>query len=813
MSEFRPFQYELLPLDRSKKEIRLLKLVLEEDFLDHLRDLALESSVVSSSGRWNRDNESENISSFNNRLDEAFDVGRDNGYLNLGQSTRCEIFKASLESPPEFFALSYVWGPSTKSRRIILRVTQARRDPVQDVARHLDEFEVEITDNLHLALAHFKKRQANRTIFLWVDAVCINQKDDVEKSWQVQMMREIYKKSTSVYAWLGSMPQGQYIRVKTLLGNLEKLAHAGVTRFGWNQCTLPLEYKTSWPDGQREFMNEDLIEWLESRIAFVYPDGESGSYLMPRKAGSRKDALQFWEEELNQLRKILMAPFWNRVWILQEVVLAESVLFHYGFCSIEAVDLHAGLQLLAKASYLLGIDIMKPYDVLRSSPPRIKNSNNPRQWNIGFLDIYEPTFCPVLEWRYPDRGMGEPKICLTDIMKWNYRNGHLRASFESDYIYGFLGMVNDHGAAELIPDYTKSFQQIHVEAATRWIDEIGLETLTYCQKTTMQSDMPSWVPGFSNPDVRWLRIWDMHPDLARMGLESVSRPDFRFITTPSGPALASMGIDIATIQKPLVAMPQWNRRSPLIRRIWDIQGRLIIMKRVVEDLATAYKSKEDRVLAFANTLVAGGNDRGRLLNPEEMSSLDQILRGFTALIEPSSNPISYSGFSRKEVVCSFFRDAARCACAQAHMLYGEPEIERPDLWFGPLFYELVQIIDSPSDDRHRQMFEDISLFLDMVRLRNAGRKVFLCQDGYLALAPKLSIPGDIIAQLDGCRVPFVLRPGSNGSFYLVGEAYIYGVMEPELSDKQKDLGFKDSREAKATINCRGKDLRREFTIQ
>ncbi|KAI1083466.1 hypothetical protein F5B20DRAFT_527161 [Whalleya microplaca] len=195
--------------------------------------------------------------------------------------------------------------------------------------------------------------------------------------------------------------------------------------------------------------------------------------------------------------------------------------------------------------------------------------------------------------------------------------------------------------------------------------------LTYCQKTAIQSNMPSWVPGFSTPDIRWLRIWDMHPNLARMGLDSVSSSNFRFMTTPSGPALASMGIDIATIQKPLITMPRWNRRVPLIRRIWDIQGRLIVMKCIVEDLATAYKSKEDRLLAFASTLVAGGNDRGRWLNPEEISSLDQIHRGFMALVEPSSSPISYSGFSHQKWVSSFFRDAVFCVCSEAHMVCDE----------------------------------------------------------------------------------------------------------------------------------------------
>jgi hypothetical protein len=39
--------------------------------------------------------------------------------------------------------------------------------------------------------------------FLWVDAICINQEDVLERNHQVQMMRDIYSSADSVAAWLG----------------------------------------------------------------------------------------------------------------------------------------------------------------------------------------------------------------------------------------------------------------------------------------------------------------------------------------------------------------------------------------------------------------------------------------------------------------------------------------------------------------------------------------------------------------------------------------------------------------------------------
>ena len=58
-----------------------------------------------------------------------------------------------------------------------------------------------ITKNLECALRYLRHKESPRV--LWVDAVCINQNDEDEKSEQVSKMREIYGGATKVYAWLG----------------------------------------------------------------------------------------------------------------------------------------------------------------------------------------------------------------------------------------------------------------------------------------------------------------------------------------------------------------------------------------------------------------------------------------------------------------------------------------------------------------------------------------------------------------------------------------------------------------------------------
>lgn len=93
----------------------------------------------------------------------------------------------SLDSTPSYTALSYVWGSAEQPCTI-----------------SCNEDRLNVTENLLQALRHL--RQSNTLIeerLLWVDAICINQTDEREKSSQIQLMREIYTNAESVICWLG----------------------------------------------------------------------------------------------------------------------------------------------------------------------------------------------------------------------------------------------------------------------------------------------------------------------------------------------------------------------------------------------------------------------------------------------------------------------------------------------------------------------------------------------------------------------------------------------------------------------------------
>jgi hypothetical protein len=81
-------------------------------------------------------------------------------------------------------AVSYTWGDATKCRTI-----------------ECNGKSFGVSQNLFDALINMRLSDKSRTI--WIDALCINQEKDAEKSEQVQYMYMIYRAATRVIVWLG----------------------------------------------------------------------------------------------------------------------------------------------------------------------------------------------------------------------------------------------------------------------------------------------------------------------------------------------------------------------------------------------------------------------------------------------------------------------------------------------------------------------------------------------------------------------------------------------------------------------------------
>jgi hypothetical protein len=96
----------------------------------------------------------------------------------------CLLFPVRQKWKQDFHVLPYTWGNGYQGRLIII-----------------DDKGFLVAENLQLAL--WRLRLPDRSVFLWTDAICINQRDIVEKQEQMSMMGDIYGIATKVVVYLG----------------------------------------------------------------------------------------------------------------------------------------------------------------------------------------------------------------------------------------------------------------------------------------------------------------------------------------------------------------------------------------------------------------------------------------------------------------------------------------------------------------------------------------------------------------------------------------------------------------------------------
>lgn len=102
------------------------------------------------------------------------------------------LTEISLEEEHRFDALSYAWGEASQMHDFICCGKVMR-----------------IRDNLYKFLQRAKEQGRTSRCPIWIDAVCIDQSNDAEKSVQIPLMSEVYKQAQQVLVWLGDCTEGR----------------------------------------------------------------------------------------------------------------------------------------------------------------------------------------------------------------------------------------------------------------------------------------------------------------------------------------------------------------------------------------------------------------------------------------------------------------------------------------------------------------------------------------------------------------------------------------------------------------------------
>jgi len=208
--------------------------------------------------------------------------------LHEDDDVKCSLQHVEIAQAGSFEALSYVWGEASATTRESIIV---------------EGCEFSVTANLWHALRNIRPkltttgtddRSKGRT--LWVDAICINQDDILERNSQVQMMRMIYRRAQRVLIFLSG--------IETQLSTLE--CHALMHKIH----QLLVQRSPILGSGKRPYVLRTPIREAKVLMSELPSQNSSG-----------------WD----QLAQMFAQSWFNRVWVIQEVSeAAEAVVIHGG---------------------------------------------------------------------------------------------------------------------------------------------------------------------------------------------------------------------------------------------------------------------------------------------------------------------------------------------------------------------------------------------------------------------------------------------------------------------------------------------------
>lgn len=179
--------------------------------------------------------------------------------------------------PQTYKALSYVWGSEKDPQQIWVQSQEGHKTHRPHTSSYINA-----TRNLDEALRYIRRSDTRR--LLWVDAVCINQKDTTERSEQVQQMPLIYRSAAHVVVWLGPAAD-ESDRVMKTFGNW-----AEVAEYDQNNDKLL---------AKKQYASE--YSWIEDRR-------------QPFPSGSRL---------FKSCRALIERAWFERLWIRQEIYLSS----------------------------------------------------------------------------------------------------------------------------------------------------------------------------------------------------------------------------------------------------------------------------------------------------------------------------------------------------------------------------------------------------------------------------------------------------------------------------------------------------------
>jgi len=558
-----------------------------------------------------------------------------------------------------------------------------------------------LSRNLYLALLGFTREWGANLPLLWIDQICINQQDQEEREHQVGIMSDIYSGAAEVMVWLGDEDE--------------------IENFPQLSCAV---------DHLSKYRGDPTTARIQTSLIRKSDQAEQGY----------RGLLSLWGR-----------PWFERLWVRQEVALAKQVTFYCGTRNFT-------LKKLAKACK---IQFQAACHVL-SEETKGKWSELARETAMSFVQVARAFELFELVKVTAPKGVYERQDLL-DVLRYTF---DLKTMKSHDRVYAIYHLSSAIFHRKFWPRYEKSIETLWRELAayllmdhTTWNNFRTGKTTVKPRKPDDRSGFPacpsvilalsstqenadcdcrgslSWAPQFDKLGYRSAHKFDHYVEYSHC-FAAGGKGEFKPTVNLNGQAtLRIEGItlsEVASIEKdtqqPYLGAVPYEFKS---EKYWDF---------VREKLVPWYVKCHN----YAGKSPSG--DFNKLLR----QGIDQRWTGKSRSEEGGPNA---EEFYQKVSEAYLTISAEMAECMHTDLL--------------PFMVEDAWRVDTRD---HRRI---------LAVLTDEGRKGWV---------PESTVEGDSVVLIKGAPFPFVVRKGSaDGTHSVIGDAYFNDLQEDDCwNDRQSE---------------------------
>ena len=659
----------------------------------------------------------------------------------------------SIDDCPPYEALSYTWGPPTRGMHDDFEATMSAQPTkkmliVDDLGtpRILD-----VTENLSQALVRigiWKFLMPETSRYVWIDAICVNQDDFEERASQVLLMGDVFANVEQVIVYLGDDMSDIDAKFIWLLENVLPVLRDTVKTRGW--------------------------QWLAAQVPY---DPAVWSQISSLRLTER-EWLQHWQSAW----KFCYRHRWfSRAWAAQEVVLNSNSSFILGPLRMPFTLITAMTEWLA----FLRWDFTEISQSDLSGPEVghiVPNAAIINQLACLFqVEMDEPR--PVAVVRFVAGAQTAEQRWFSSIARLLREIRNYNATDPRDKVYSILGLAQRLQPAEISfdfrVDYTSPVPEVYTHITSALLSKLPLLlVLSYVdtdhRSTPRFPELPSWVPDYSAQALPPLAE-DIRPiDLAFDA--SLSRGTNVPQVEVNGAELSLYGAKLDVISHLGLSLFQGDRHTHLAALL-DICLRMD---------ATYAPTGEDAVEVLRRTLLCSmgvhgddpehGDDPGHG-DDAALASMGAAFHDWTVFLACTAaqdRPDQASELRALIAAVAGRSQRARQLLPARKELRTAAKAER-----------------AARASRTARSFSWGSTHRIAPRLVGMAmrRRLGLTGAKLLGLMPPTAREGDEVWLLRGAVVPFVLRRAEEGTYRLVGEAYVHGAMYGEMMTEETRASF------------------------